>query len=114
MASIKYSRDIYRPGYRSSSSAASSVSVKKKGIIITLFEIFPGPPDSWQIAVMHQRLVERAGTDGSRPDARPAPRRIALMGQPRVGLEIVQLVVSDHVLGITDDLSGSSYSGHGT
>ena len=72
-------------------------------MVVALFQIFVYRLIVGEIAVMHQRFVERAeGMAAARmPDA--AAGRIALMGQPGMGLEIIQLVIADDVLRIADD-----------
>jgi len=83
-------------------------------MVVPLFEILQDGLVIGKVTVVHQRLVERAeGMTATGMPHAPA-RRIALVGQPGVGFEIVQLVVADDVLGIADYFEDSSCSGRGT
>ena len=77
---------------------------QKQRVIVSLLEIFADRLVVGKIAIVHERLVECAERMAAAGMPDPAARRIALVGEPCVGLEIIQLVVPDDVFGITNDL----------
>ena len=52
---------------------------------------------------MHQRFIKRAEGMAAARVPNTSAGRIALMGQPDVGLKIVQFIIADNILGIAYD-----------
>ncbi|MFA5374276.1 MAG: hypothetical protein WC455_00745 [Dehalococcoidia bacterium] len=77
---------------------------EEQRVIAALLQVFQHGLVVGEVAVVHQGLVERAEGVAAAgvPDA--AAGGVALVRQPGMGLEIVELIVTDDVLGVAHDL----------
>ncbi len=77
---------------------------QKQRIIVSLLEVFADRLVIGEIAVVHERFMKRAERMAAAGMPHPAARGVPLVGKPDVGLEIVEFIIPDDILRITDDL----------